>query len=699
MSLVAVQGVGAEVPPPPNAPGAVILENGTIAWTYAGRVVFRGEISTESARYTAKIVSQEKDGRVDANIVSQEKDGRIDQLLVLTTQRWEDSIDIRGRILAGPESFPCEADPREQGMRIVRHVHGLSRSLLNRGVYDRTQDWVLSVDHNPRVKIEPLSSGPEGREYGIAVQGREIIIRFRPRFYQFHRGLSYYEPWTYRVWPKPVVGWCSWFAYFADITEEDVTRTTDIVAEVLAPYGYEYIQIDDGYQRGEGLPELWLNTNARFPNGLSYLAGYIKNRGLKPGIWTNMAFNQEEYARRNKDYFVLTPEGKVARGNWVNISVDGSNPEAVDTLVRPVYKGLRDQGWQYFKVDALRHLRYEGYNSRPEYFEDKGVDRGEAFRDLVKAIREEIGREHFMMGCWGIRPELIGIIDGCRIGTDGYSFAGLSQYNSFNNVVWLNDPDHIELSPEEAYRSTMATSLTGSLFMLTDKPEVYRTERADPAKRAAPVLFTLPGQIFDVDPSRSQNLHRVDVEVTGSGPRVFDAGRDPKVHLFLLEIDKPFENWMLLGRTGDDFEFIPFTELGLVQDAEYFVFEFWSKRLLGSFSGGFDPGDIDPRFNCQLFCIRRRLSRPQILATDRHITCGGYDLEEVTWRDGVLSGRSRMIAGETQVLYVSEPQGFVLARASCGAQAEIIGSEKSESLRRIHIRAEVSGSVDWDLRY
>jgi hypothetical protein len=36
--------------------------------------------------------------------------------------------------------------------------------------------------------------------------------------------------------------------------------------------------------------------------------------------------------------------------------------------------------------------------------------------------------------------------------------------NSFNNVVWRNDPDHIELSDREAWRSTMVTSLTGSLF-------------------------------------------------------------------------------------------------------------------------------------------------------------------------------------------------------------------------------------------
>jgi hypothetical protein len=322
----------------------------------------------------------------------------------------------------------------------------------------------------------------------------------------------------------------------------------------------------------------------------------------------------------------------------------------------------------------------------------------EAYRRLVQAIREEIGREHFMLGCWGIRPELIGIIDGCRIGTDGYSFAGLSQFNSFNNVIWRNDPDHIELSPEEAYRSTMVTSLTGSLFLLTDRPEVYRTDIVDPARRAAPVLYTYPGQIFDVDPSRSQHLDRVDMEVSGSGPRIFDASRTPSVHLFLMEINKPFENWMLLGRTGGDDQVIPFSELGLETDKEFYVFEFWSKRLMGSFRDSFFPGKIDSRYNCQLFCIRERQIHPQIIATNRHITCGGYDLEEVAWKDATVSGKSAVVRGDTYILYISAPQGFTLKDTSCEG-AEIQKIEKRNGLIQISILSRENRTVSWKAKF
>jgi len=71
-----------------------------------------------------------------------------------------------------------------------------------------------------------------------------------------------------------------------------------------------------------------------------------------------------------------------------------------------------------------------------------------------------------------------------RFGDDGFAYAGLAQYNSFNNIVWRNDPDHIELN-EDAFRSTLVTTLTGSLLMPTDKPAVYRTAAIEPAKRAA----------------------------------------------------------------------------------------------------------------------------------------------------------------------------------------------------------------------
>jgi len=673
--------------PPPNQPAELIIKNGRISMEYEGKQLFKAEIVASGKKYRV-------------NRISEKINGCITQLVILTTKDFKDEIEVIGTITGSLESFPCEADRRDQGIAIVRHSYGLSRSLLNRGVYDRSRDWVLSVDHNPEVRITPKKEKTGSRAYDISIRGREIIIRFRPLFYQRHRGLKYFEPWRYKVWPEPVAGWCSWFAYFTDITEENIKKTADVLSEILSPYGYKYLQIDDGYQRAEGLPEFWLQPNKKFPGGLEHLAEYIKSKGLKPGIWTNVSFNQEEFAEKNKEFFLLDESGQVAHGNWINISVDGSNRKAVDQIIRPVYTGLKQMGWEYFKVDALRHLRYEGYNSHPEYFRKKNVERVEAYRELVLAIREEIGKEHFMLGCWGIRPELIGIIDGCRIGTDGYSFAGLSQYNSFNNVVWRNDPDHIELSPEEAYRSTMVTSLTGSLFLLTDKPEVYGTDIVEPAKRAVPVLFTQPCQIFDVDPSRSNHLDRVDVEVSGSGPRIFDASRTPTVHLFLMEINKEFENWMLLGRTGGECEIIPFEQLGIISDAdkEYYIFEFWTKRLIGSFSESFPPGKIDAKYNCQLFCIREKLDHPQVIATNRHITCGGYDLEDVRWKNNILSGKSRLVGNDNYILYLTEPSGFAFKNASCeGAMIKKI--QKQEGLVQISILSETNATISWKVGF
>ncbi|MRR38487.1 hypothetical protein EG829_28330, partial [bacterium] len=383
---------------------------------------------------------------------------------------------------------------------------GLSRSRLNRAVYDRKGDWVLSVDYFADVRILPVLATAARNAFSLEAQGTEIILRFRPRYYQKHRGLRYFEPWTYATWKKPVAGWCSWFAYFRDISEANITEAARTLRATLQPYGLEVLQIDDGYQQGEGTPGKWLTPNEKFPSGLDSLARMIRACDLTPGIWTAATFRDRDFAGSHRPWFVLDSSGAPARGRWIDYSVDASNRTALDSLVVPVYRTLVKSGWGYYKVDALRHLRYEGYNSHPEHFLRRGLDRADVFRRYALAVREEIGRDRFMLGCWGIRPELAGIIDGCRIGDDGFSFAGLAQFNSFNNIVWRNDPDHIELSDAEAYRSSMVTSLTGSLFMVTDKPERYRESVVEAARRAIPVPVTAPGQIFDVDPPRSGAL-------------------------------------------------------------------------------------------------------------------------------------------------------------------------------------------------
>ncbi len=685
LALTLGAAIEAQQPPvvaPPNDAANVQVRDGTIQLRYHGELIFDGRVTNPTA--LASVTPS----------VARTSD-RVDQAIAFHAARRGAPLEITGTITGSGESFPAESDRPNTTRPLVRHSSGLSRSLLNQAVYDRGRDWVLSVDDQPRtaVRITPTGDGADRRTFAIEARGAEVVLRFRPRFYQRHRGLLAFEPWTYRVWPRPIVGWCSWFAFFDKVTEQDIKRTADILGDVLAPYGYEYLQIDDGYQQATGLPELWLTPNEKFPSGLPALASYIKSRGLKPGIWTNATFSQTDYANAHKEWFVIDPQGQPARGNWIDHPVDSTAPGALDALVRPIYRGLRGMGWEYFKLDALRHLRYEGYNSYREHFTQREIDPGEALRRYVSAVREEIGRDQFLLACWGIRPELIGLVDGCRLGTDGFSYAGLAQYNSFNNVVWRNDPDHIELSDREAWRSTLVTSLTGSLFLLTDKPERYQTPFVEPAKRAAPVLVTMPGQLYDVDPSRSSALARVDSEVSGRDPKPFDAGLTPAVDLFLLEINRPFDSWVVLGRTGAQVDRIAFSDLGLDPARRYLVFEFWEKRFVGGFSEAFAPGPI-PAINAQAFVIREQLDRPQLVATSRHVTGGGVDVLDLSWHDGVLGGQSRLVGRDPYEVYLTEPTGWTLAQFACDG-ADPLAVERVGGLVKAGCRSERSVEVAW----
>lgn len=663
---------------PPNAEAEVSVLGNEITILYYGKTIFYGNIFSENP---VKIIQSAAENKEAVN-------------QVLTIQG--KGIEIKGTIKGSSEAFPCESDRNFRNeYDFVRHSVGLSHSLLNRAVYDRKFDWVLSVDNQgSEARISPLDKGT----FGISIQGNEITIRFRPRFYQKYRQLAYYKPWEYKP-KKPIVGWCSWFAFWNRVTENDIYKTADVLSVKLVPYGLKYLQIDDGYQQEPaGMPETWLKPNNKFPNGMDGLAEYISKKGMLPGVWTYASFQDKKAVQENAQFFVKDKDGNLATGKWINYCIDASNPDAIDKLVRPTYKGFKEMGWKYFKVDALRHLRYDGYNSHPEYFKQKGVARVDAFRSFVQSVREEIGDDNYMLACWGVRPELIGIADACRIGTDGYGLGALSQYNSFNNVVWQNDPDHIEAFGDFAYRDCMATSLTGSLYMITDKPEDYESGNLEPIIRTIPVLYTRPGQLYDVDPTRSMYLGDVESEVSGSGERHFDGGRHSFNDLFLLEINKPYENWMVLGRTGNRIETIEFSRLGLNKEESYFVFDFWHKKLLGSFSRSFSPGKIDSTYKCQAFCIRKEKEHPQLIATNRHITCGALELEKVSWNNNQLSGASTLIKKDKYILYVTEPEGYTFLNIECNSGEEV-ESLVNGNLREIYIVSPSDKTVNWKINY
>jgi len=670
-----------------NSPGELKTDANHVAFIYNNEKILDLEVGADPSSFTTSDLIEEEDGKIN-------------HVFTITSKSYK-ALIIKGVIKAGNESFACEADRRIKGTQVVRHVYGPSSNWLNRAVYDRGSDWLLSADQSSTsatFRITPLPKDSTASLYSLTMSGSQLTIRFRPHYYQKHRGLKYFDPSAYKIWSKPVAGWCSWYAFMTDISEQNVKATCDVIAEAMMPYGLEYFQIDDGYQQNGGQPEKWINPNEKFPSGLPSLASYIKSKGLKPGIWTNVAIHDSAYASEHKKWFLTESSGELSKGRWVDYIMDGTNQETLDSMISPIYKNYKETGWEYFKLDALRHLLFEGYNSHSAFFRDKKSDREAAFRSVVARVREDISADNFLLSCWGVLPAVVGLADGCRIGTDGYGYTALTQYNSYNNVVWRNDPDHIELTPKDAYRSSMVTSLTGSVFMITDKPEVYHTKIIEAAQKSLPVLFTMPGQVFDLDPSHSMMIDRTLSEMSGSGEREADGSQTSPYDLFMLEINKPWESWVMLGRTGTAEQKISFEDIGLDPNAGYIVYEFWTDDFLGTCKTSFSFGVIDPEFNCQLFCIRKMTDHPQILATSRHISCGATDLSEISWENNILKGTSTPVAGNPYTLTIYEPKDSGKGVFSCSG-AEVKSDTKSSCLRKVTILAKSSGPFKWSLKY
>jgi hypothetical protein len=673
---------------PPNAPALLAERAGRLTLAYEGRSVAEGTVSGGEAGTLA-----------ERRTVTSASSGAVTQVIKWTA-RGPGRVSLDLTVTGSPDSLAVEVDRGDSTLPIVRTSIGPSRNLRNRAIYDRARDWVISVDAGAALTVTPSQRTSVASTFRLQASGREIVLRFRPRYYQKHRGLKYFRPWTYEPWKGSVTGWTSWYAFRDNVTQRDIAETAAVIAERLAPFGYEYVQIDDGFQQNPiGVPDHWLRANEKFPDGLEGLKASIVDRGLRPGLWTNVAFAEDAVALAHPEYFVPGPDGRPANGNWVGYVMDGSNPKTLADLVTPVYSALKTSGWQYFKVDALRHLKYEGYNSHADYFARKQLDRDAVYRQFASSITNTLGPGVFKLMCWGVRPELIGLFDGCRLGTDGFGYGGFSEYNSFNNIVWRNDPDHIELTQPDAYRAATITSLTGSILMLTDPPAVYRTDRVEAARRTSPVLFAQPGQIYDVEPSRSDAIGRAAIEMSGSGPRTFDATQALSIHyLYAVDVSRPYEQWMVLVRTGDEIAPIPFAELGLAADREYLAFEFWTRQFLGAFRGSFTPGSVDRKFGVQVLCLRQRLDRPQLVATNRHVSCGAMDVSSVTWAGRAIEGVSDLVAGDPYEIYLTEPPGYAFSSVRV-VGAEVLADDRVGVLRVLRLLSSTGGRVTWHLEY
>ncbi len=89
--------------------------------------------------------------------------------------------------------------------------------------------------------------------------------------------------------PPAPMGWASWNTFAANIDYNVIKAQVDaFVAAGLPAAGYKYINLDEGWWQGTRDSQGNITTNeSEWPGGMSAIADYIHNKGLKAGIYTD----------------------------------------------------------------------------------------------------------------------------------------------------------------------------------------------------------------------------------------------------------------------------------------------------------------------------------------------------------------------------------------------------------------------------
>lgn len=498
-------------------------------------------------------------------------------------------------------------------------------------------------------------------------------------------------------------GWCSWFYTLSRVSADEVVANTAFAAEHLKPYGLEYIQVDEGFQRWHGDWE----GNERFPQGMKWLADRIRSHGFKAGIWIAPYVVSEptRLFQEHPDWLLHRRDGSLQRvGTWAEpppdedpkrYCLDITHPQAAQWLHDLVDTIVNDWGYELIKIDfvAWSILAAERYH-------DPTLSAAEVYRKGMEIMRRAAGDKCHILEC-GPGAVTTGLIDSMRIEADvNYGFhatawetyfthpassatAAARRYY-FHNRTWVNDADHLcmdLLTHVQCEAAATLIAMSGGNMISGDRLMQLDASRLEILRKITPALgkAAAPVDLFDHDMPSA----------------------------FALDVQKPFGRWTLFAVFNASLTEIatrrfPLARLGLDPAKTYLAFDFWKQQLAGEVRGDLEvtvqPGSVT------LLSLHPRSGRPQVVSTDRHVSQGALEIEDLEWDEGTktLSGTSTGPLHSAHNVFVYVPDaldwtwdGSALFRDHESYSLKLI----DRHLIRVQVRFEANDKVRWQLRY
>jgi Melibiase/Alpha galactosidase C-terminal beta sandwich domain len=631
-----------------------------------------------------------------------------------------------------PETLKQSYLPRSNSDVMMFALGPISASTLH-SLFDRPTD--TAIDFPERTSLVRRAEKVDELEGNIPVPGA-AVLRVIPDYFTKTLGVPAYIPFDDSHFPRPPVVWSSWTSYYADVTEADIVRNADWLARNLKSYGFQFVQLDDGYDRDEKGQHYWIDNwnSKRFPHGPEWLAHYIKSTGLRAGIW--LVPNAYAGAVQNHPDWYLRDEHGNLISDYSTPALDSSNPEVLEFL-KKLFTTLDNWGFDYYKFDG--EFAIPSYAPKVDHQKlfNADADPLATYRTRLKVIRDVLGPDRFIEGCPAGTPlNGIGVFQSYFNGDDLYNtwqgmyplFSSINA-NAFLNhlVVYLMPGEGVELGPPitleqvkqsrhpsvlstardreqpltqfgttlaEAHTLVAYLALTGVVYPLASVMPELPQERVNLLKMTLPPLPIFPMDLY----SRGTDMQY---------DRFKYVTADNYIHnypeLLDLKVNAASGIYDVVGVTNWRSEAtnkrVSFGEQLGLSSSSYLVFDFWNKRLLGVFDK-----DIDVKVlphDTQVLLIHPVVDHPQLLGTARHIS-GSYSIDALGWEqaENRLHGRSTTIAGEPYSLWFRVPKEFTLstADASHGNRKVPVKTELDGELLTLIIPGQ-EGPVDWELAF
>ena len=503
-------------------------------------------------------------------------------------------------------------------------------------------------------------------------------------------------PWHRREEGRRIPnGWNSWSGsgstggYGTGIDEALILENLDVMADELRDWGFDWFQIDDGYEPAYG--DWWWRED-RFPHGPAWMSQQIRDRGLVPGLWMApfTLHDDSETALAHPEWLAdRTPVGTLVGGEYEIL--DLTNPEVQAWLVDLFTTFTQEWGFEWLKMDFAYYALFGDDFHEP-------MTREEAWSAGLRAVREGLGEDAFFLGVGGLGLNYAHL-DSMRLTLDSMP-------------IWDHDPEYGEDEHmiQQGLKPTVRTA--GRRWYLQDRIWINHNDliffRSNPGDetwpevtfeeaRAFATFIGLGGgivkigdRLVDLEPDSINTIRQL-VPIHPTAARPIDVFEREYPELWWLPIEEPLdghsEAWHVLGLfdwgsnedlTSNPFEYIPddgaptefavpLSRMGL--EGSWLAYEFWTQSFLGEVSGTLSV--TVPSHDCRVVALRQATGAPQFLGWNRQISMGGTVLEEASWDadSATLTFRAEVAAGTDFAPFPHEvaffvPEGFTLADAT-----------------------------------